>query len=68
MSLDRRLETYHELYHEAGDTDRNTVDEAFEAVRDVFQSYGWETATNDYAEDLVSAIVKYAVLSGNAIV
>jgi hypothetical protein len=64
MSLDRSLEGYHEFYAERYGTEyASVIDEAYDAVEQVFKNHGWPTSNTDRAEDLVSAIVKYAVLS-----
>ena len=67
MSLDRSLETYRELYYDAADLDRDAIDDAFEAAYKVLQRHGFTLSGTDLSENLVTAIVKYVVESGNAI-
>jgi hypothetical protein len=63
MSLDRNLSHYRGIYDEADENFRSLVDLAFDAAQGVIKQAGWPAAEDDTAENLVTAIVKYATIS-----
>lgn len=63
MSLDRSLSEYREAYMEASSDFVLAIDEAFEAAQRVLKEAGFRVANDDHAENLVTAIVKYVVIS-----
>jgi hypothetical protein len=63
MSLDRNLSDYREAYDEAPEEFRFVIDRAFDGVLAAFREANWPVSTNDTAENLVSAITKFAILS-----
>lgn len=67
MTLDRRLETYREIYDAANDSTRNDIDDAIEDLRKNLFLMGYAAAMDDRLENLVTAVVKYLVESGNAL-
>lgn len=67
MSLDRGLETYREIYRHTDDRTTNEIDSLFDDLQSSMYGLGYKTAQDDRAENLLTAIVKYLVESGNAI-
>ena len=67
MTLYRKLETYREIYNEATDQDRAAVDEAVGRLVISLADYGFDVPHDDRLENVVTAVVKYLVESGNAI-
>lgn len=63
MILDRNLRHYRDIYDEADENFRSLMDLAFDAAQGVIKQAGWAAAEDDTAEDLVTAIVKYATIS-----
>jgi len=63
MTLDPRLSNYREAYYDADPAFQKVIDEAFKAVEQVFKSHSFPTRNDETAENLVTAIVKFAVLS-----
>lgn len=61
--MNAELLKYHNAYADAHDDFKATIDDSYQAVRTVFMSHGWPVGNADLAEELVAAIVKYAVVS-----
>lgn len=67
MSLDPKLQTYREIYYESSASTQNDIDVVFDIIQAELRHRGYHLAVDDGAENLVTALVKYLVESGNAI-
>jgi uncharacterized phage-associated protein len=63
MSLSREAMKNHEIYERLNEEGKAAIDEALDGVRAKFHEYGIPTSNTDACEELVSAILAYALYS-----
>lgn len=63
MSLTREARKNHEIYERLSEEGKAAIDEALDGVRAQFHAYGIPTSNTDACEELVSAILAYALYS-----
>jgi hypothetical protein len=61
MSLTPEARRLHNEYAEAERLIQSTVDDAYTAVRQLFEKRGFDVSNNDPAEELVAHIYKYLI-------
>ncbi len=65
MSMTNDAIFWHQAYEDAHHEVRETVDSAYKEVRRIFKRDGGQVANDDRAEELVAALMRYWVESGN---
>ena len=63
MLTDKQIREMYELHDDAGNAE--SVNDAFSACQKVILGYGLRIANDDNAENLVTAITRYVLESGN---
>ena len=63
MRITEEEQLWHEQYENAPDTTREAIDQAWRAVREVFDKHSLKSATDDRADALIVALYRYYVVS-----
>ena len=63
MITDKEARTYYELWDDSNSAE--SVNESFTMIQDHLKTYGLKTANDDRAENLITAITRYILESGN---